>query len=94
MAKLKIFNGTNIITFTDNKIPIERTSYNCIPAINIDSVLRIYIKRSYPQAYLEQCKYKLKKRIVVNFIDDEIKGFFEAFLSLYIKKKIIQKNQR
>ena len=29
-------------------------------------------KRSYPQAYLEQCKYKLKKRRFVNFIDDEI----------------------
>ena len=29
-------------------------------------------KRAYPQAYLEQCKYKLKKRRVVNFIDEEI----------------------
>ena len=29
-------------------------------------------KRVYPQAYLEQCKYKLKKRRVINFIDDEI----------------------
>ena len=29
-------------------------------------------KRVYPQAYLEQCKYKLKKRKHVNFIDDEI----------------------
>ena len=41
IAKLKIFNGTSITTFTNNKIPIERTSYNCIPAIDIDSVLRI-----------------------------------------------------
>ena len=30
------------------------------------------IKKAYPQAYLEQCKYKLKKEKVVNFIDDEI----------------------
>ena len=29
-------------------------------------------KRAYPQAYLEQCKYKLKNRRVINFIDDEI----------------------
>ena len=29
-------------------------------------------KRAYPQAYLEQCKYKLKKRKHVNFIDFEI----------------------
>ena len=72
IAKLKIFNGTNITTLTNNKIPIEKTSYNCIPAIDIDSVLKIDNKRSYPQAYLEQCKYKLKKRRFVNFIDDEI----------------------
>ena len=72
IAKLKIFNGTNRTTFTNNAIPIERTSYNCIPAIDIDSVLRIDNKRAYPQAYLEQCKYKLRKRKNVHFIDDEI----------------------
>ena len=72
IAKLKIFNGINRTTFTNNAIPIERTSYNCIPAIDIDSVLKIDNKRAYPQAYLEQCKYKLRKRKIVNFIDDEI----------------------
>ena len=72
IAKLKIFNRTNRTTFTNNSIPIERTSYNCIPAIDIDSVLRTDNKRAYPQAYLEQCKYKLRKRKIVNFIDDEI----------------------
>ena len=39
--------------------------------IDIDSVLKID-KRAYPQAYLEQCKYKLKKRKIVNYIDDKI----------------------
>ena len=72
IAKLKIFNGINRTTFTDNAIPIERTSYNCIAAIDIDSVLRTDNKRAYPQAYLEQCKYKLRKRKIVNFTDDEI----------------------
>ena len=68
VAKLKIFNRINRATFTDNAIPIERNQY----IYNIDSVLKIDNKRIYPQAYLEQCKYKLKKRGVVNFIDDEI----------------------
>ena len=72
VAKLKIFNKINRTTFTDNIIPIERNHYTCIPAIDIDSVLKIDNKRVYPQAYLEQCKYKLKKRRAVNFIDDEI----------------------
>ena len=45
--------------------------YICIPAIDIDSVLKID-KKEYPQAYLEECKYKLKKRKLVSFIDSEI----------------------
>ena len=71
VAKLKIFNGINRTTFTNNAIPIEKDHYICIPVIDIDSVLKID-KKAYPQAYLEQCKYKLKKRKIVNYIDDEI----------------------
>ena len=74
IAKLKIFNGINRATFTNNVIPIEKNHYTCISAIDIDSVLKIE-KRAYPQAYLEQCKYKLKKRKPVNFIDFEIIDF-------------------
>ena len=71
VAKLKIFNKINRTTFNNNNyIPMERNHYICIPVIDIDSVLKID-KRVYPQAYLEQCKYKLKKKIV-NYIDAEI----------------------
>ena len=73
VAKLKLFNKINIIRFDNkNNIPIRRNHYICIPAIDIDSVLKIDNKRAYPQANLEQCKYKLKKRKIVNYIDDEI----------------------
>ena len=72
VAKLKIFNKINRTVFTDDTIPFEKNHYTCIPAIDIDSVLKIDNKRAYPQTYLEQCKYKLKKRRAVNFIDDEI----------------------
>ena len=71
VAKLKIFDRINRKTFTNNAIRIERNHYTCIPAIDIDSVLKIG-KRVYPQVYLEQCKYKLKKRKHAHFIDDEI----------------------
>ena len=74
VAKLKIFNKINRTTFNNNNaIPIERNHYICIPAIDIDSVIKID-KRAYPQAYLEQCNYKLKLKKIkrVNFIDDEI----------------------
>ena len=73
VAKLKIFNKVNRTKFNNNDfISLEKQYHHCIPAIDIDSVLKIDNKRAYPQAYLEQCKYKLKKRRVVNFIDDEI----------------------
>ena len=61
IAKLKIFKKINRTTFTDDIISMEKNCYTCISAIDIDSVLKIE-KRAYPQAYLEQCKYKLKKR--------------------------------
>ena len=62
IAKLKIFKNINMTTFTNNTIPEENT------AIDIDSVLKID-KKSFPQAYLEQCKYKLKKRKRSRYID-------------------------
>ena len=50
VAKLKIFNKINRATFNNNNaIPIERNHYICIPAIDIDSVIKID-KRVYPQA--------------------------------------------
>ena len=77
IAKLKIFKKINITTFTDNVIPIV-IHYTCIAATDIDLVLKIDNKRAYPQAYLEQCKHKLKKRKPVNFIDDEIIDDYEV----------------
>ena len=72
LAKLKIFKKKNLITFNNNNIvPMEKSHYICIPAIDIDSVLKID-KKAYPQAYLEECKYKLLKRKLVSFIDSEI----------------------
>ena len=29
-------------------------------------------KKNYPQVYLEQCKYKIKRRKAVNLIDAEV----------------------
>ena len=52
IAKLKIFNKINRTTFNDdnnkNNIPKEISHYICIPAIDIDSVLKIDNKRAYP----------------------------------------------
>ena len=57
--------------FTGNEITGERNHYICIAAICIDSVLKVD-KKNYPQVYLEQCKYKRKKRKPLDFIDAEV----------------------
>ena len=65
LTKLQIFKKINV-TFTNNVVPEKKNHYICIPAIDIDSVLKID-KRAYPQAYLEQCKYKLRKKKTLKF---------------------------
>ena len=70
-CKLKIINNNVYTTFSDDITPTERQKYLCIAAIDTDSVLKVN-KKVYPQAYLEQCKYKMKKRKPVDFIDDDI----------------------
>ena len=74
LAKLKIFKKKNLTTLNNNNnniVPMEKNHYICIPAIDIDSVLKID-KKAYPQDYLKECKNKLKKRKLVSFIDSEI----------------------
>ena len=70
-AKVKTFNNTINTLFSGDEIPKERIHYVCISAICIDSVLR-RDKKNYPQVYLEQCKYKRKKKKLVSFIDDKV----------------------
>ena len=70
-TKVKTFNNTTNTLFSGDEIPKERIHYVCISAICIDSVLKTD-KKNYPQVYLEQCKYKIKKIELVSFIDDEV----------------------
>ena len=69
--KTKVISFSNIIHtfFSGDEIPKERIPYECISCISTDSVLKIE-NRYYPQVYLEQCKYKIKKRELKNFIPD------------------------
>ena len=85
---MKIFNGTNRTTFTNNIIPIERNNYICVAAIDIDSVLKIGNKRAYSQAYIEQCKYKLRKRkIVILLMMKLLMTSMKLLMMKFLKKK-------
>ena len=51
--------------------------YTCIACITIDSVMKME-KQNYPQVYLEECKYKMKKTKMTNFINTELKSESES----------------
>ena len=47
--------------------------FACIACRTIDSVLRIN-KKNHTQVYLEECKYKIKKTQMPQFIKNELKS--------------------
>ena len=47
--------------------------YACIACITIDSVMRMD-KKNYPQVYLEECRYKIKKIEMSRFINAELES--------------------
>ena len=70
-TKVKTFSSVINTLFSRDKIPKEKVEYVCISCISIDSVLRVD-KKNYRQVYLEECKYKMKKRELKSFIDYEV----------------------
>ena len=67
-TKVKTFSSVINTFFTENEIPKERVEYACIACISVDPVLRAD-EKNYPEVYLEECKYKAKKRQLKSFID-------------------------
>ena len=57
--------------FSDNKISKEGNHYTCIAATCIDSILKMDMEND-PQVYLEQCKYEIKRRKMVDSTDAEV----------------------
>ena len=68
-TKAKTFNGVNNTIFWSNNT--ERTHYTCIAVICIDSIMKMN-KKNYPQVYLKECRYEIKKKKMIKFIDAEL----------------------
>ena len=58
--------------------------YTCIACIIIDSVIKME-KKNYPQVYLEECKYKIRKIQMPRFINTELDSDSESDAELMIK---------
>ena len=76
-AKVRKFNGVIKTNLLGDKMPKESMLYTCIACITIDSVTRIE-KKNYPQVYLEECKYRIKKAKMTKFIETEPKSELES----------------
>ena len=72
-AKVREFNGNIKTNFLGNNVRKENTYYTSIACITLDSVLKMS-KENYPQAYLEECKYKVKKINTPRFINIELES--------------------
>ena len=70
-TKVKEYDGEIKTSFLGNGIPKENMHYTCIACITIDSVMRMD-KKYFPQVYLEECKYKIKKIQMSRFINTEL----------------------
>ena len=72
-AKVREFDGAIKTNFLDNGMPKENMYYSCIVCITIDSVMN-FNKKVYPQVYLEECKYRIKKTKVPKFMKTKLKS--------------------
>ena len=59
-VEVREFNGKIKTNFLNNEIPKQNMHYTCIACITTASVMRMD-KKNYPQVYLEECKYRVKK---------------------------------
>ena len=72
-VKVREFEGIIKTNFLGNGVPKENMHYTCIACITIDSVMRMD-KKYFPQVYLEECKYKIKKIQMPRFINAKLKS--------------------
>ena len=72
-AKVREFNGVIKTSLLGDEVPKENGHYTCIACITIDSVMKME-KKNYPQVYLEECKYRMKKTKTPKFISTELES--------------------
>ena len=86
-AKVRVFNGVIKTNFLCDEVPKENKHYTCIACITIDSVMRME-KKNYPQVYLEECKYRMKKTKMTKFIEAELESESESELESDIELEL------
>ena len=79
-TKIKSYKGNINGNVHGDKIPKQGSQCICLSVILIDSVYRT-AKNYYPQVFLEECKYVVKEKKMLEYITDEISSdFFTTIL--------------
>ena len=76
-AKEREFDSMIKINFLADEMSKENMHNTYIACITIDFVMKIK-KKNYPQVYLEECKYKIKKIQMSRFINAELESDSES----------------
>ena len=76
-AKVREFHANIKTNFLGNDLPRENMYYTCIACITVVSVIKIN-KKNYPQVYLEEFKYKVKKIHIPKFMNIELESDSES----------------
>ena len=71
-VKVKKSNGVVNINLLDDEVLKEGVHHNCIACISTDFLEQK--KQNYPQVYLEDCKYRAKKKKMPGFIDVKLES--------------------
>ena len=66
-----------LLIFRVKKALRESSSCNCIALVSIDCAIRMN-EKYYPQAYLCECKYQIRKNKIENMIDDDLASDSES----------------
>ena len=71
-TKTKIYNNRVYTSFQHNKIPKDNEYFACLSVILLDSIFVNSDKEYYPQILLEECKYAIKNKKIVNTINEDL----------------------
>ena len=86
-ANVREFDGVMTTNFLRDEVPKENEHYACVACITIDSVMRME-KKNYLQVYLEECKYRMKKTKMTNFIKLELESESESESDIELEAKL------
>ena len=81
---MREFDGVIKTNVLGNDMPKENMHYTCMACITIDSVTKIE-KKNYPQVYLEECKYKIRKAQMSRFINTELDSETDAEIMIRLE---------